>query len=77
MLEELLSMTLMALSLFPYHKIWSSLVPSSIARVETLAAMRKALDFLSEIGISLAVLEGDSKIIIKYLKDANYSLANY
>ena len=51
-------------------------LPNTVAEVEAPAVVR-ALDFDFNIGFFSAVLEGDSKIIINSLKDADSSLATY
>nr|POE87021.1 hypothetical protein CFP56_39398 [Quercus suber] len=48
--------------------------PTIVAQVEALAA-RRAMEFALEIGITLAVFEGDSDIITRDLNSSEQSLA--
>ena len=49
-------------------------LPTTVAQVEALAA-RRATEFALEIGITTAILEGDSETIVKELMEPNPSLA--
>ena len=57
---------------------WSQILPQaySVEEIEALAAA-KALSFAAEIGVSRAVLEGDSLVVIKALSDESVSLAPF
>ena len=56
----------------------SQILPQAygVEEVEALAAA-KALLFAKEIGVSRAILEGDSLVLIKALADENISLAHF
>ena len=49
-------------------------LPTTVAQVEALA-VRRATEFALEIGITTAILEGDSETIVKELMEPNPSLA--
>ena len=51
-------------------------MPSTVIKVEVLAA-RRALELVLELGFDRIVLEGDSKILFKALKNGSSSLAHY
>ena len=49
-------------------------LPTTVAQVEALV-VRRATEFALEIGITTAILEGDSETIVKELMEPNPSLA--
>nr|XP_023922898.1 uncharacterized protein LOC112034311 [Quercus suber] len=49
-------------------------LPTTVAQVEALAAMR-AVEFALELGMTKVIMEGDSEVICKELQDPSTSLA--
>ena len=51
-------------------------LPASVIEVEALAA-RRAMEFSLELGFDDVILEGDSEVLVKTLKDGRNSLTHY
>ena len=51
-------------------------LPASVIEVEALAA-RRAMEFALELGFDDVILEGDSEVLVKTLKDGRNTLAHY
>ena len=51
-------------------------LPASVIEVEALAA-RRAMEFALELGFDNMILEGDSEVLVKTLKDGRNTLTHY
>ena len=51
-------------------------LPASVIEVEALAA-RRAMEFALELGFDNVILEGDSEVLVKTLKDGRNTLTHY